>query len=136
MQQMSSEEWESLCDGCGKCCIYQLEDEDKLGSYYQTNVSCRYLDGELCRCTAYGSRQKLVDDCMKITPQNIDQMDWLPSTCGYRRIFFKQELPQWHHLITGDLMSVHHAGASISGRCIPDNEAGELQDHIIIWNDF
>ncbi len=136
MQQMTAAEWESLCDGCGKCCVYQLEDEDELGVYYPTNVSCRYLDSELCRCTAYESRQKLVPDCMKITPENIASLDWLPSSCAYRRVLFNQDLPEWHHLNTNQPLSIHQAGASVSGRCIPDNEAGELEDHIVIWNDF
>jgi len=138
IQQMSEEQWESLCDGCGKCCVYQLEDEDEVdvGKYYPTNVSCRYLDSELCRCTAYETRKKLVPDCMKITPDNIAELDWLPNSCAYRRVLFKQHLPDWHHLITNDKMSIHRAGASVSGRCIPDNEAGDLEDHIVVWDDF
>ncbi len=137
-QQMSESEWESLCDGCGKCCVYQLEDEDQVGQgvYYPTNVSCRYLDSDLCRCTAYDTRKKLVADCMKITPQNVAELDWLPSSCAYRRVFFQQPLPEWHYLVTGDKMSIHNAGASVSGRCIADNEAGDLEDHIVIWDNF
>ncbi len=136
MSEMSIEEWESLCDGCGKCCVYQIEDEDELGTYYQTNVACRFLDRDLCRCTSYSNRQKIVVDCMTITPENIATLDWLPASCGYRRVYFSQDLPQWHPLKTGDPLSVHQAGASVSGRCIPDNEVVEIEDHIVLWQDF
>lgn len=136
MSELTPQQWESLCDGCGKCCVYQVEDEDAPGSYYQTNVSCRLLDNDLGRCTSYVNRQSMVPDCMTITPENISTLDWLPETCAYRRVYFKKELPEWHHLVCGDNMAVHKAGASVSGRCIPDTEIEDIEDHIVVWKDF
>jgi len=136
MQDMSMDEWESLCDGCGKCCVYQVEDEDDLGRYYQTNVACKLLDSDLCRCTSYSNRKNMIIDCMTITPENISELDWLPSSCAYRRVCFSQDLPDWHHLKSGDPLSVHKVGASVSGRCIPDTAIDNIEDHIVIWDDF
>jgi len=136
IDEMTELEWESLCDGCGKCCTYQLEDEESLGSYYTTNVVCRYLDREKCHCTSYENRQQLVPDCMKITPENIATLDWLPKTCGYKLVYENKDLPKWHHLKTNNRNSVHEAGASVSGRCIADDEAGDLEDHIVYWKNF
>ncbi len=135
-QDMSPEEWESLCDGCGKCCVYQVEDEDNRGQYYLTNVACKLLDSDLCHCTAYSNRQHRVADCMTITPENISELDWLPASCAYRRVYFSQDLPEWHHLKSGDPLAVHKVGASISGRCISDDDISHIEDHIVIWNDF
>ncbi len=136
IEEMTEKQWESLCDGCGKCCVYQLEDDENLGAYYPTNVVCQYLDRDLCQCTSYANRQKLVPDCMKITPENIATIDWLPETCGYRLVFLGKELPQWHPLVSDDPQSVHKAGASVSGRCISEKDSGELEDHIVEWKDF
>jgi len=136
IDEFNEKQWESLCDGCGKCCVYQLEDEDNLGAYYTTNVVCRYLHPQKCHCTSYKNRQQLVPDCMNITPENIATLDWLPDSCAYILVYQNKDLPDWHPLKTGDTNSVHEAGASVSGRCIPDDQAEDLEDHIVYWKDF
>ncbi len=136
LEEMTTEQWESLCDACGKCCVYQLEDESEPERYLHTNVSCRFLDRQHCRCSAYTVRQKLVPDCMKVTAENIASLNWLPETCAYRRLHLGQTLPQWHPLISGDPESVHTAGVSVRGRVLSELDAGDLQDNIVVWNEF
>ncbi len=125
---MTEQEWESLCDGCGKCCAYKLEDDDYL---YQTDVACRYFDQQACRCTQYQNRKLLVPDCIQVTPEAAKRYAWLPNTCAYKLIAHGHELPEWHPLVTGDKESVHKANRSARGKVILENEAGELEDHII-----
>jgi len=134
LASMNTEEWEALCDGCGKCCLHKLEDEDN-GEVYYTEVACRLLDARTARCTDYSRRQQRVPDCLILTPEQVPQCHWLPSTCAYRRLSEGQPLPDWHPLLTGDSHSVHAAGHSVIGRVISEQTVSEedLEDHIVHW---
>ena len=129
LAEMSQTEWESLCDGCGKCCLHKLR--EKSGALKLTNVACRLLDTETCRCTNYPRRKSLVPDCVVLTPATLPAIDWLPSTCAYRLVQEGKDLPDWHPLMSGEEASVHAAGISMGGRCISERDAGPLEDHII-----
>lgn len=129
---MSAEEWDSLCDGCGKCCLYKLEDEDTLELYY-TNVACRLLDLHTCRCTDYAHRQQSIPDCIVLTPDNLEEIPWLPATCAYRLLSEGQDLPWWHPLVSGDPETVHTAGISIRGRAVPETKAADLEEYVVDW---
>ncbi len=134
LTQMTAQEWESLCDGCGKCCVNKLEYEET-GAIEQTNVACRLLDTHSCRCKDYPNRKKHVPDCIQLTPRKIKSMDWLPRTCGYRLVAAGKDLYWWHPLVSGDPQTVHRAGISARGRVISEDEAGPLEDHIVTWDD-
>ena len=134
LAQMSAEEWESLCDGCTKCCLYRLEDEDTRVVFY-TNVRCRMLDAESGRCRDYAQRSARVPDCVTITPAVLEDPYWLPATCAYRRLAEGRALPQWHPLITGDPLSVVTAGQRVCDRTICEEHAGMLEDHLVDWID-
>lgn len=130
LTEMTVEEWESLCDGCGKCCLNKLEDIDT-GELSYTNVACRLLDLGTCRCTRYAARSRLVPDCVTLTPENVGALRWMPSTCAYRLIAEGKPLADWHPLISGDPDSVHRAGVSVRGRAISERRAGPLEHHIL-----
>jgi uncharacterized cysteine cluster protein YcgN (CxxCxxCC family) len=130
LEQMSRAEWESLCDGCGKCCIHKLED-DETGELYPTNVACRLLDRRSGRCTDYRRRKMFVPECVRLTPAKLRELDWLPSTCAYRLLADGDPLPDWHPLITGDPESVHAAGQSVRGWTVSEDEAGDLEHHLV-----
>jgi uncharacterized protein len=115
LDEMSPAEWESLCDGCGKCCLAKLEDEDT-GDIYFTSVGCRLFDAGSCRCTDYAHRLERVADCVRLTPQNVRTIPWLPSTCAYRLVVEGRDLQWWHPLVSGDKQTVHDAGISVRGR--------------------
>lgn len=134
LPQMNPQEWESLCDGCAKCCLNKLEDWDT-GEIYWTNVACALLDHETCRCKDYDNRQSLMPDCIQLTPKKIHQISWLPPTCAYRLIMEDKNLPDWHPLISGDQDTVHDAGISVRGRVVSEEnlQPGDLEDHIIDW---
>ncbi|WP_111643267.1 YcgN family cysteine cluster protein [Marinimicrobium alkaliphilum] len=134
LAQMSAEEWEQLCDGCGKCCLHKLEDEDS-GEVYTTNIACRLLNTETCRCKDYLHRQRRVPDCTVLRVEDIPAFHWLPDTCAYRLLAQGEPLPAWHPLISGDPDSVHRAGISVVGRvvselAVPDDD---YEDHIVHW---
>lgn len=132
LKDMSLDEWESLCDGCGKCCLHKLEDEDTAEVCY-TNVACRLMDSQTCQCTQYQMRTFLVPDCVELLPQNLDNLHWLPSSCSYRLLRDGLELPDWHPLVTGDAQSTAKTGHSIAGRFISEDNADDLEDHIVHW---
>ena len=134
LAEMTKAEWESLCDGCGKCCLHKLEDIDT-GEISQTNVACRLLDLGSCRCSDYRNRRKKVHDCLVLTPAMIGTLKWLPATCGYRLIDEGKTLHWWHPLVSGDPDTVHQAGISVRGRAISETKAGELEEHIVDWPD-
>jgi uncharacterized cysteine cluster protein YcgN (CxxCxxCC family) len=114
LQEMSRDEWESLCDGCGQCCLLKVEEEDT-GKIYLTELSCRLLDTRTCRCRDYANRHMSVPDCIVISPNNTMQLSWLPSTCAYKRIANGRGLAWWHPLVSGDPNTVHQAGISVRG---------------------
>lgn len=133
LDEMSKQEWEALCDGCGKCCLNKLEDEDT-GEVELTKVSCRLLNVDTCLCSQYPIRHQFVPDCIVLTPESIDRhMYWLPQTCAYRLLHEGKPLYQWHPLISGDAKSPHTAGVTVIGQAIPENEIDEddWEDHII-----
>ena len=132
--EMTASEWESLCDGCGRCCLNKLEDWDT-GELSWTNVGCRLLDGESCRCRDYPNRHAKVADCVALTPENVPELKWLPPTCGYRLIAEGRDLYWWHPLISGDTRTVHEAGISVSGRTVSEKDVPEsdLENHIVKW---
>lgn len=134
LRHMTETEWESLCDGCGKCCLNKLQDEDT-GALAFTNVACNLLDPDSCRCRDYENRWDHVPDCVKLVPAMVHRLTWLPSTCAYRLLAEGQDLPDWHPLVSGDPESVHRAGVSVRGRVILEREAGDLEDHVVDWED-
>jgi uncharacterized cysteine cluster protein YcgN (CxxCxxCC family) len=134
LERMTREEWESLCDGCAKCCLYRLEDADTR-AVYSTNVHCRLLDTATGRCTDYPNRSTRVPDCVTITPKLLEDPYWLPKTCAYRRLAEGRGLPDWHPLVSGDPMSVRRAGHQVCGRTVCEDEADELENHLVDWFD-
>lgn len=132
LAEMSEAEWESLCDGCGLCCLNKLEDEDT-GEIAFTRAACKYLDIGSCRCTDYADRHENVPDCVALTPQKLDRLHWLPESCAYRLVAQEQDLPWWHPLVSGDPETVHQAGISARGRAIPEDGIDDLEDYIIHW---
>ena len=130
---MSTEEWESLCDGCARCCLHKLEEEET-GEVHYTSVVCRYMDTQ-CRCTQYQERNKLVPMCVWLTPENIETFGWLPDTCAYRLIAEGKNLASWHPLVSGDINSVHRAGISIRDKCISEEHVhpDSFEEHLIHW---
>jgi uncharacterized cysteine cluster protein YcgN (CxxCxxCC family) len=132
LADMTPEQWESLCDGCGKCCLNKYEDEDT-GDMHYTNVACRLLDGHTCRCTDYSHRAARVSDCISLTPEHLRQPAWLPETCAYRLIAEGRPLPAWHHLRCGDPEAVHRAGASVRGRVVCETAVDDPLLHLVDW---
>lgn len=132
LSALSSSEWESLCDHCGKCCLLKLEDEDT-GDVYYTDVACSLVDAKSCHCSNYLEREALVPDCLKLTPDNLEQIAWMPLSCSYRRIMEGRGLPEWHHLVCGSKDEIHHQGFSIRGRYIDENEVKDVEEHIVEW---
>lgn len=138
LTDMTSEQWESLCDGCGLCCLNKLENEDD-GEIYYTDVACRLLETQTgCRCQHYTDRTRYVEHCMVLTPANLNEsLRWLPNTCAYKRLAQKQPLPDWHPLLTGTNESVHSAGISAHGRCVSEAaiDMDTIEEHVVYWVD-
>lgn len=129
---MSRAEWESLCDGCGRCCLHKLRDEDTEKVVF-TEVACRLLDTGTARCRDYANRRQHVPDCVQLTPAKLRTIDWLPPSCGYRLVAEGRDLFWWHPLVSGDPDSVHKAGVSVRGRAVPERAAGALEEHVVRW---
>ena len=129
LEEMTPREWESLCDGCGLCCLIRFEDEDT-GEIIPTRVHCRLFDSESCACSNYAQRKRHVPDCIKLTPQNVDTLQWMPLSCAYRRVNEGRGLADWHPLISGDPESVHSAGVSIRGETVSEESLADPDDAI------
>ena len=134
LAEMTAAEWESLCDGCGKCCLVKLEDADS-GEIHFTDVACHLLDLGSCRCGDYARRKSIVADCVVLTPEAVGDLSWMPSTCGYRLVAEGKALAWWHPLVSGDPETVHRAGISVRGRATTERRVpdAELEDHIVTW---
>lgn len=134
LAELSSQQWEALCDGCARCCLHKLEDEDD-GQVYYTGIRCRHLDEQACRCTDYPNRSVLVPNCIRLESDSVSGLDWLPATCAYRLRAHGQPLLPWHPLVSGDADSVHRAGISIRGRCVSDEyvHPDGYDEHIVHW---
>ncbi|WP_425358037.1 YcgN family cysteine cluster protein [Notoacmeibacter marinus] len=129
LEDLTPDEWESLCDGCGKCCLAKLEDEDS-GDIYWTSVGCRLFDAKACRCKDYDNRLSLVPDCVDLTPEQVRALPWLPSSCAYRLVAEGKALPSWHHLVCGDRERIHERGESVRGRVrASETELGKPEDY-------
>ena len=132
LEEMSLEEWEALCGGCAKCCLHRLEDVDTREIHF-TNVHCRLLDTDTCRCTDYPNRSARVNDCVTLTPEELKDPYWLPATCAFRLLAEGKPLPEWHPLVSGDPDTVFVSGNGIGGRTVCEDEADDLEHHIIDW---
>jgi uncharacterized cysteine cluster protein YcgN (CxxCxxCC family) len=134
LDELSEAEWEALCDGCGRCCLVKIEDQDS-GKLFYTNVVCQYFDNASCRCSRYRERSKLVPDCIKVTPEVARQESWLPHSCAYRLLAEGKPLPDWHPLISRDADSVHRNRISVRGRVVSERfvHPEELVEHLVNW---
>lgn len=133
LREMTRDEWESLCDGCGKCCLNKLEHE-VTGEILYTDVACRLLDLDTCRCTSYADRHRFVSDCRKLTPLNVHTIAWLPTTCAYRLLAEGETLRWWHPLVSGDPKTVEKAGISVRGRIVSERDTLDLENHVVSWS--
>ena len=135
LDNLNRDEWEALCDGCGRCCLHKLEDEDT-GEVVETNVACKLLNTGTAQCSDYAHRKAFVRDCLRLTLRLVRQVPWLPKTCAYRRRAEDQPIPGWHPLLhNGDTQPMKMARASVAGRCISENVAGPLEDHLADWDE-
>ncbi len=134
LAEMTAGEWESLCDGCARCCLVKLQDVVD-GTTEYTDVACRLLDCATCRCTDYSNRRAVVPNCVVLTADTIGTLGWMPSTCAYRLLAEGQDLPWWHPLVSGDPDTVHQAGISVRHRVLSETELDEdaLEDRIVDW---
>jgi uncharacterized protein len=134
LEELDPDEWEALCDGCARCCLNKLEDEET-GAIAWTNVACRLLDQESCRCRDYRRRAKRVPDCVQLTPQAVRSLSWLPPTCAYRLVAEGRDLYWWHPLVSGDPDTVHQAGISVRGRTVSERgmPPERLEDYLVDW---
>lgn len=134
LTELNPTEWEALCDGCGLCCLVKLEDDETHEIAY-TKVACKLLDCQTGHCSDYSNRFQHVPDCVQLTPEKLEQIHWLPSSCAYRRVHEAKNLPNWHHLITGSRHNVIKARKSVAGRCISETEVNEdeIDEYIVRW---
>jgi len=134
LNSMTVEQWESLCDGCAKCCLQKLEDEED-GTVYYTDLACNLLDTETCRCTDYQNRHERVAGCVWLKPEHLGTFYWLPDSCAYRLLAEGRPLPSWHHLISNDRRLIHQLSRSVSGRCQPASSMDESRwdEHVVEW---
>ena len=129
---LTRDEWEALCDGCARCCLHKLEDEDS-GEIAHTNVSCKLLDCATGLCRDYRHRKAFVPDCLRLTPRLVGEVNWLPTTCAYRLRAANKPLPEWHYLVSGDRTAVHRQGPGVAGRVVCETESGPLEHHVVDW---
>ena len=129
---MNKAEWESLCDGCARCCLNKLENETT-GEIQYTDVACRLLDLELCRCVSYDDRKRFVPDCQILNIKSIKRLTWLPSTCAYRLLDEGKDLHWWHPLVSGDPETVSEAGISVRGRVVSERDTDDLEGRVVGW---
>jgi uncharacterized protein len=131
LDEMTQAEWESLCDGCARCCLHKLQDVDT-GEIFYTNVACRLLDFQSCQCTNYKARTELIHTCVQLTPELAGSLKWLPPTCAYRRLAEGKDLEWWHPLVSGDKNIIHELGISIRGYAISEDEIDmdHLEDYV------
>ncbi len=131
LTEMTREEWEQLCDGCGRCCLNKLEDDDS-GQFLYTRAACKLLDLKTCRCSDYANRAKRVSDCVTLTPENVRSLGWLPATCAYRLLDEGKPLAWWHPLVSGRPGTVDEAGISVSHDAYSEEgiSVDDLVDHI------
>ncbi|WP_246540721.1 YcgN family cysteine cluster protein [sulfur-oxidizing endosymbiont of Gigantopelta aegis] len=129
LSELTQNEWEQVCDGCAKCCLHKLEDEDS-GIIYGTNVVCQYLDTDTCHCGDYARRSVLVPECVTLNMSNLEQVYFMPATCGYRLLAEGKALPDWHPLISKNKDTVHSSGNSVRGKVISELEADDLMHHL------
>jgi uncharacterized cysteine cluster protein YcgN (CxxCxxCC family) len=134
LEALDPEEWESLCDGCARCCLAKLEDEES-GAIAWTDVGCLLLDGETCRCRDYPGRADVVPDCVRLTPEAVRSLSWLPPSCAYRLVAEGRDLYWWHPLVSGDPETVHAAGVSVRGRTVPEADwpVERWEDRLVHW---
>lgn len=134
LAEMSDGEWESLCDGCGLCCLNKLEDWDT-GEIVWTSIRCQLLDDHSCRCKDYENRQATVPDCIRLTVKSVSEISWLPPTCAYRLIRDGEDLYWWHPLVSGDPETVHQAGISARGRTVSEEgiDVEDFEDYLVTW---
>lgn len=136
LDEMSDSEWESLCDGCGRCCMHKLEDEDS-GDIFYTDVACKLLDTSSCQCKQYSTRFDHVPDCVSVRPLDAQKISWLPKSCAYVKLANGEPLADWHPLISGDPDSVQSAGIGVNGRCFDETKVpvAEWEQHLVVWAD-
>ena len=134
LANMAPDEWEAICDGCAKCCLVKLEDEDD-GTVYFTDVHCFLLEAGSCRCGDYANRTARVPDCVVLAPARLEDVHWMPTSCSYRLLAEGRGLAAWHPLVAGDGEAVHRAGLSVRGRSVPETAvaADELEDRVVDW---
>lgn len=134
LSQLTAAEWEALCDGCGRCCLHKLEYEDT-GEIAYTAVACKLLDLSSARCSDYPGRHRHVPDCVRLTPDNLADINWLPGSCAYRRLYEGRGLARWHPLLSGNPATVQAAGISVIGRVLPETvvDEDEIEEHVIRW---
>ncbi|MPY24225.1 YcgN family cysteine cluster protein [Shewanella psychropiezotolerans] len=132
LAQMNTSEWESLCDGCGKCCLNKIIDDETEELYY-TNAACKLLDSHEGHCTHYSNRFDYVPSCTQVTMDNVAELTWLPDSCAYRRLYLGKSLPSWHPLITGSKTQMHKNGMSTQDKVICETKVKYMEDHIVLW---
>jgi len=132
LDELSPEEWEALCDGCGRCCLHKLEDEDS-GDIALTRVACRLLDIKSCRCSNYAQRFQYVPDCLDLRKQKVSDLTWLPKTCAYRLIDEGLPLPDWHPLFSGNSHAIQTSGVSVANFAVSETDVDDFEDFIIDW---